>query len=57
MNDKVSFLPALSVGRPAAPPSSDELEAFHELRLLKDQLEDGTVTQAEFDARRSELGL
>ena len=42
---------------PAAPPSPDELEALHELRLLKDQLEDGTLTQAEFDARRKELGF
>lgn len=42
---------------PAAPPSPDELEAFHELRLLKDQLEDGTLTQAEYDARRSALDV
>lgn len=42
---------------PGPPPSSDELDAFHELIGLKDQLADGTLTQAEFDARRKELGV
>jgi hypothetical protein len=42
---------------PAAPPSSDELESYLELRALKDQLEAGTLTQAEFDARRKQLGV
>lgn len=42
---------------PAAPPSAAELDALHELRLLRDQLEDGTLTQAEFDERRKRLGV
>jgi len=42
---------------PAAPPSPGELDAFNELTMLKDQLQDGTLTQAEFDARRRQLGV
>jgi hypothetical protein len=42
---------------PAAPPTSDELDASKEFTTLKDQLEDGTLTQAQFDARRKELRL
>lgn len=41
---------------PAAPPSSEELNAILALTTLKDQLEDGSLTQAEFDARREQLG-
>jgi hypothetical protein len=51
--DAVAAPPAAPA--PAAPPSPDELEAVLELTALKDQLEDGTLTQAEFDARRKEL--
>jgi hypothetical protein len=42
---------------PAPPPSPRELDALKELTMLKAQLEDGTLTQAEFDARRKELGV
>jgi hypothetical protein len=40
---------------PAPPPAPDELEASTESATLKHQLEDGTLTQAEFDARRKAL--
>ena len=40
----------------AAPPSSEELDALMEFTTLKHQLEDGKLTQAEFDARRKQLG-
>ena len=42
---------------PAAPPTADELDAVRALTKLKDQLQDGTLTQAEFDARREDLGV
>ena len=35
----------------AAPPPPAELDTIVELTKLKDQLEAGTLTQAEFDAR------
>lgn len=47
----------LAAPAPAAPPSADELDAFKELTALRDQLHDGTLTQAEFEARRKELGV
>lgn len=53
--DAVAAPPAAPA--PAPPPSPGELDAFKELTLLKDQLRDGTLTQAEFDARRKELGV
>ena len=40
----------------AAPPSSEELDASMAFTSLKHQLEDGKLTQAEFDARRDHLG-
>jgi|tagenome__1003787_1003787.scaffolds.fasta_scaffold20452899_2 hypothetical protein len=42
---------------PAPPPSTDELDAFKELTALRDQLHEGALTRAEFDARRKELGV
>ena len=53
--DAVAAPPAAPA--PAPPPSPGELDAFMELTALKDRLEDGTLTQAEFDARRKELGV
>ena len=41
---------------PAAPPSPEELEAVSAVTTLRGQLKDGTLTQAEFDARREQLG-
>jgi len=41
---------------PAPPPSPEELEAVSALTTLRNQLKDGTLTQAEFDARRAQLG-
>jgi hypothetical protein len=49
--------PPPAVPAPGPPPSSAELDASHELTALKHQLHDGTLTQAEFDARRKELGV
>ena len=40
---------------PAAPPSSEEFDPVVALTHLKDQLEDGTLTQAEFEARKQQL--
>jgi len=40
---------------PGAPPSPAELDPIIALTALKDQLEDGNLTQAEFDARKQEL--
>ena len=40
----------------AAPPSSEELDATMAFSTLKHQLDDGKLTQAEFDARRKQLG-
>lgn len=40
----------------AAPPSPEELDATMAFTTLKHQLEDGKLTQAEFDARREQLG-
>ena len=41
---------------PAPPPSPEELDAMMAFTTLKHQLDDGTLTQAEFDARRKQLG-
>jgi hypothetical protein len=40
---------------PAAPPSPAELDPIIALTEFKDQLEDGKITQAEFDAHKQEL--
>lgn len=42
---------------PAEPPSPDEFDAVIALTALKDRLEDGTLSQAEYDTRRKELGF
>ncbi len=39
---------------PAAPPSSEEIDEFAAMTKLKHQLDDGDITQAEFDARKGE---
>jgi hypothetical protein len=40
---------------PGPPPSSAELDPVVALMKLKDQLEDGDLTPAEFDARKQQL--
>jgi len=40
----------------AAPPSPEELDATMAFTTLKHELEDGKLTQAEFDTRRKQLG-
>jgi hypothetical protein len=52
--DAVPAPPAAPAAAP--PPSPDELDAVMELTRLRDQVEDGTLTRAEFDARRKDLG-
>jgi hypothetical protein len=42
---------------PAAPPSPEELDVSREFAQLEHQLAAGTLTQAEFDARRKQLGV
>ena len=52
--DAVAAPPAAPAA--AAPPSAEELDALMAFTTLKHQLEDGKLTQAEFDARRKQLG-
>ena len=40
---------------PAAPPSPQELEEVAALTKLKHQLDDGVISQEEFDARKQEV--
>jgi hypothetical protein len=39
---------------PAAPPSPEELDAVAAATTLKHQLDDGTITQEEYDARKQQ---
>jgi hypothetical protein len=40
---------------PAAPPSPEEIDEVSAMTRLKHQLDDGVITQAEFDARKAEI--
>jgi|tagenome__1003787_1003787.scaffolds.fasta_scaffold16762656_2 hypothetical protein len=46
--------PPPSAPAPAAPPSPEEIEETSALAKLKHQLDDGDITQAEFDAHKDE---
>jgi hypothetical protein len=47
--------PPLAAPAPAAPPSPEELDEAAAPALLKHQLDDGVLTQVEFDARREDV--
>jgi len=52
--DAVAAPPAAPA--PAPPPSAEELDAIMAFTTLKHERDDGKLTQAEFDARRKQLG-
>ena len=51
---KDAVAPPPSAPAPAAPPSQEEMDEVAASTQLKHQLDDGVITQAEFDARKDE---
>jgi hypothetical protein len=51
---KDAVAPPPAAPAPAAPPSPEEMDEVAASTKLKHQLDDGVITQAEFDARKDE---
>ena len=51
---KDAVAPPPAVPAPAAPPTPEEIDEVAAQTTLKHQLDDGAITQAEFDARKQD---